>query len=134
LELVLLLWLELVLLLWLELVLLLWLELVLLLWLELVLLLWLELVLLLWLELVLLGNGCGAAAGAGATARAGLTGGAERAPRICCGLGWAAPAIRGGSAASSAIPDLVARSSSERENRGLKAEPTAMPRAPSAPA
>jgi hypothetical protein len=97
-------------------------ELALLLWFELVLELWL----LLWLEPELLE--------AGTIARAGLTAGAERAPRMCRGLAWGAPAIRGGSAALREMPDLVARSSSEPLNRGLKAEPTAMPTAPSAPA
>ena len=115
------------LLLWLELVLLLELEPVLLLWLELVLLLWLELVLLLWLELALLG--------AGATARACPAARAERPPRICGGLPGGASAICCGSPWDSReMRALVAWSSSDRPKRGLNAEPTAMPSAPSAPA
>jgi hypothetical protein len=103
-----------------------------LLWLELELLLWLELELLLWLELELLEAG---ATEAGATARASLAAGLEWAPRMCGGLAGGAFAIRCGSAgALRAMRAFVGWSSSERPNRGLNAEPTAMPSAPRAPA
>jgi hypothetical protein len=129
LELELLLWFELELLLWFELELLLWFELELLLWFELELLLWFELELLLWFEPAfacaddarfrrLTARRCSMARACHHSIRF---------PSILRSMGVDAFALRETGA-------TVPWPASDRDDRGSNAAPTAMPRAPSAPA